>query len=125
MAAPAAKQNDRISGTCTHLVPGPALGVPQPTPMPYSGPLMEGLAMTVLVGGAPAAVVGSVAYCMPPHVGIVDPFAPPPMQRATVLDGSMTVLIGGKPAARSGSSCSTCAGTGTLAGTAATVLIGG
>jgi uncharacterized Zn-binding protein involved in type VI secretion len=122
---PAAKQNDRVTGMCTHLVPGPGAGAPQPTPLPYSGPLIEGLATNVMVAGAPAAVVGSVAYCNPPHVGIVDAFAAPPTQRATVLDGSTTVLIGGKPAARTGSNCSTCAGTGTLAGSAATVLIGG
>lgn len=125
MGPPAAVANDRIVGLCTHLVPTPS-GAPAPSPMPYSGPLVEGLATTVLIGGLPAAVVGSVAYAVPPHVGIVDAFAAPPMQRATVLDGSMTVLLdGGRPAARTGSSCSTCAGTGTLTGSAATVLIGG
>jgi uncharacterized Zn-binding protein involved in type VI secretion len=93
--------------------------------MPFSGPLVEGLAMRVLIGGQPAAVAGSVAYAVPPHVGIVDAFAAPPMQRATVLGGSATVLVEGRPAARSGESCSTCTGTGTLAGTAARVLIGG
>jgi uncharacterized Zn-binding protein involved in type VI secretion len=124
MSAPAAVLNDRIVGTCTHLVPTPS-GAPAPSPLPYSGPLVEGLATNVLIGGAPAAVVGSAAYALPPHVGIVDAFAAPPTQRATVLDGSATVLIGGRPAARSGSSCATCAGTGTLTGTAATVLVGG
>jgi uncharacterized Zn-binding protein involved in type VI secretion len=86
---------------------------------------VEGLAPTVLIAGSPAAVVGSAAYAVPPHVGIVDAFAAPPTQRGVVLDGSTSVLIGGTPAARAGSSCSTCAGTGTLAGSAATVLIGG
>lgn len=124
MGAPAAVMNDRITGTCTHLVPTPG-GPPAPTPMPFSGPLVEGLATTVLVAGKPAAVIGSAAYCVPPHVGISDPFTAPPMQRGAVLDGSTTVLIGGAPAARTGSNCKTCTGTGTLAGSAATVLIGG
>lgn len=124
MGAPAAVLNDSISGTCTHLVPTPS-GAPAPSPMPFSGPLVEGLSTSVLIGGKPAAVVGSAAYCVPPHAGIVDAFAAPPLQRGSVLDGSLTVLIGGMPAARSGSSCATCAGTGTLAGSAATVLIGG
>jgi uncharacterized Zn-binding protein involved in type VI secretion len=124
MGAPAAVLNDRITGTCTHLVPTPG-GAPAPSPMPFSGPLVEGLATDVLIGGAPAAVVGSAAYAVPPHMGIVDAFAAPPTQRGTVLDGSTTVLIGGRPAARTGSSCATCTGTGTLAGSAATVLVGG
>ena len=124
MGPPAAVMNDRITGMCTHLLPTPS-GAPAPSPMPFSGPVVEGLATRVLIGGVPAAVVGSVAYAVPPHAGIVDAFAPPPMQRATVLDGSTSVLFDGRPAARTGSSCSTCAGTGTLAGSAATVLIGG
>ena len=124
MGAPAAVLNDTVTGMCTHLIPA-AAGAPVPSPMPFSGPLVEALAPTVLIGGKPAAVMGSVAYCVPPHVGIVDAFAAPPTQRATVLQGSATVLFGGKPAARSGASCSTCTGTATLTGTAATVLIGG
>ena len=124
MGPPAAVLNDRITGMCTHLVPTPG-GPPVPTPMPFSGPVVEGLAPGVLIGGAPAAVVGSVAYATPPHAGIVDAFAVPPTQRATVLDGSRTVFFEGRLAARTGSSCSTCTGTGTLAGSAATVLIGG
>lgn len=124
MGPPAAALNDRITGMCTHLVPTPG-GPPAPSPMPFSGPLLEGLATTVLISGMPAAVVGSVAYATPPHVGIVDAFAAPPMQRATVLDGSTTVFFDGRLAARTGSSCATCTGSGTLAGSAATVLIGG
>ena len=124
MPAPAAILNDQITGTCTHLVPTPG-GPPAPAPMPFAGGLVEGLEPTVLIAGSPAAVVGSAAYAVPPHAGIVDAFAAPPLQRATVLDGSTTVLIGGRPAARTGSSCATCTGAGTLAGSAATVLIGG
>lgn len=124
MGPPAAVLNDQVNGMCVHLVPAPP-GPPVPTPMPFAGPLVEGLATTVLIGGAPAAVVGSVAYAVPPHVGIVDAFAAPPMQRGTVIAGSATVMLEGRPAARSGSSCSTCTGTGTLTGTAATVMVGG
>ena len=53
-------------------------------------------------------------------------FAAPPTQQATVTGGSTSVLFDGKPAARTGSPCIVCAGLpGQLAGTAATVLIGG
>jgi len=47
------------------------------------------------------------------------------MQLGQVVGGSATVLIEGKPAATTASSVTICAGLpGTLAGTAATVLIG-
>lgn len=124
MGAPAATAGDRIAGVCVHPVPA-AAGAPVPTPMPFSAPLAEGLASTVLVGGRPAAVVGSAGYNVPPHVGISDAFAAPNLQRGVVLEGSATVLLGGAPAARTGASCKTCLATGTLTGTAATVLIGG
>jgi uncharacterized Zn-binding protein involved in type VI secretion len=69
--------------------------------------------------------VGSGGLNLPPHTGIVDAFAAPPAQRATVLAGSATVLFEGRAAARSGSSCSTCAASGVLAGTGTSVLVGG
>lgn len=50
------------------------------------GPLLPPGVPTVLIGGLPAAVVGTMAFC-----------AGGP---ATVLKGSATVMIGGMPAAR-------------------------
>lgn len=130
MSVPAAVLGDRITGLCAiHQIPNPATGAPQPgPPMPFSAPVLQGLAPTVLIGGKPAAVAGSSGYNTPPHVGLhpADPFMLPTNQIGTVVVGSTTVLIGGKPAAKTGSSCTICAGVpGQLVGTAATVLIGG
>jgi uncharacterized Zn-binding protein involved in type VI secretion len=125
MGTPAAVMGDRIAGTCVHPVPSPALGTPVPTPLPFSAPLLEGLSSKVLMEGKPAAVVGSAGLNVPPHVGITDAFSAPNLQRGTVTDGSATVLIEGKPAAHTGSAATTCTATGTLTGSAATVLIGG
>jgi len=128
MAAPAAVMGDRATGICAiHQMPGP-LGNPQPAPpMPFSAPLTLGLAMTVLIGGKPAAVVGSTGLNTPPHVGLhpADPFMLPPMQQASVVTGSPTVLFEGRPAASSTSSCTMCAGApAVLVGSAVTVMIG-
>jgi uncharacterized Zn-binding protein involved in type VI secretion len=130
MGQPAAVMGDKVTATCaTHQIPNPASGVPQPAPpMPFSAPLLQNLAPTVQIGGKPAAVAGSSGLNMPPHVGLhaSDPFMAPPTQMATVTGGSSSVLIEGKPAAKTGSPCTVCAGApGQLAGTAATVLIGG
>jgi uncharacterized Zn-binding protein involved in type VI secretion len=130
MGSPAAVLGDRISATCsTHLIPNPASGAPQPAPpMPFSAPLLQGLATKVLIGGKPAAVQGSSGMNTPPHVGLhpSDPFMVPTQQQATVTMGSTSVLFEGKPAAKTGPTCSVCAQLpGQLAGTAASVLVGG
>jgi uncharacterized Zn-binding protein involved in type VI secretion len=124
MGAPAVVMGDRIMATCVHPVPA-AAGAPVPTPMPFSSPLLDGLASSVLIGGKPAAVLGSAGLNVPPHVGITDAFSPPNLQRGTVLGGSATVLFEGKPAARTGSPSKACIVPGTLTGTGTTVLIGG
>ena len=130
MGQPAAVMGDKVTATCAvHQIPNPASGAPQPAPpMPFSAPLLQNLATTVQIGGKPAVVVGSSGLNVPPHVGLhpSDPFMVPTTQMATVTAGSTTVLFDGKPAARTGSPCTVCAGApGQLAGTAATVLIGG
>lgn len=130
MGQPAAVSGDRVTATCaTHQIPNPATGAPQPAPpMPFSAPITVGLCPTVLIGGKPAAVVGSSGVNTPPHPGLhpADPFFAPPTEQAVLTGGSATVLFGGVPAARTGSPA-TCCGqpTGTLAGTASTVLVGG
>lgn len=126
---PAAVMGDRIMGTCMgHQIPTP-VGAPAPAPpMPFSAPLLQGLAVKVLIAGKPAAVVGSSGMNTPPHVGLhpSDPFMAPPMQQGRVVAGSTTVLIEGKPAAKTGGQCLICMGLpGNLVGSAATVLIGG
>lgn len=129
MGAPAAVMGDRIVATCAiHLIPGP-VGSPAPSPpLPFSAPLVQGLATKVLIGGKPAAVQGSSGTNLPPHVGLhaADLFMVPTMQQGRVVMGSATVLIEGKPAAKTGSECTACGQPlGKLAGSAATVLIGG
>jgi uncharacterized Zn-binding protein involved in type VI secretion len=121
---------DRVTGTCAiHLIPNPASGIPQPgPPVPFSAPLLQGLATRVLIAGKPAAVTGASGLNTPPHVGLhpADPFFLPMAEMGTIVGGSATVLIEGRPAAKTGSPCTICAGIpGVLTGTAATVLIGG
>jgi len=130
MGTAAAVMGDKITATCSgHQVPNPATGAPQPAPpMPFSAPLTQGLASTVLIGNKPAAVAGSSGLNIPPHVGLhpSDPFLAPSAQQGTVAAGSGTVMFDGQPAAKTGVSCTVCFGApGQLAGTAATVLIGG
>ncbi len=121
---------DPILGTCAiHQIPNPATGIPQPSPpMPFNARLTTGLASSVLIGGKPAAVVGSSGLNAPPHVGLhpSDPFMAPPAQQGRVVMGSSTVFFEGKPAARSGSQVTICAqAPGSLAGSAVDTLIGG
>jgi uncharacterized Zn-binding protein involved in type VI secretion len=127
---PAAVMGDRIIGTCVgHQIPAPPAGNPGPAPpMPFSAPLVQGLATKVLIAGKPAAVVGSSGINTPPHVGlhVSDPFFAPPTQQGRVVMGSTTVLIEGKPAAKTGSQALIDFGLpGNLVGSAATVLVGG
>jgi uncharacterized Zn-binding protein involved in type VI secretion len=98
MASAAARVGDMhtcplVDGTVPH-VGGPVLG--------------PGVA-TVLVGGLPAAVVGTLCSCV----------GPPDM----IVAGSASVLIGGRPAARLGSAT---AHGGVVTGPgAASVVVGG
>ncbi len=72
------------------------------------GPILPPGAMTVLIGGLPAARMGDMATCVGPP--------------DTIVLGSMTVMIGNKPAARMGDMCSH---GGTIVVGYFTVLIGG
>jgi uncharacterized Zn-binding protein involved in type VI secretion len=72
------------------------------------GPVMPPGKVTVLIGGQPAATVGSLCTCAGPPDSIVK--------------GSATVLIGGQPAARMGDLT---AHGGQIVGGCPTVLIGG
>jgi uncharacterized Zn-binding protein involved in type VI secretion len=108
---PAARQNDPVTGTDTHilLVPSPGGPVPTPTPLPFTGQLLTGLSADVLVNGRPAAVQGSVAQNIPPH--LCPPpatFSKPPTNQGRVVVGSPTVLVNGKPLARLGDPVATC-----------------
>ncbi|MGX6606301.1 PAAR domain-containing protein [Micromonosporaceae bacterium Da 78-11] len=111
MPQPAARQNDPVTGTDIHvlLVPSPGGPVPTPTPLPFVGLLMTGLSADVLINGLPAAVQGSVAQNMPPHLAPPPAtFAKPPTNLGQVLIGSPTVLVNGSPLARLGDQVATC-----------------
>jgi uncharacterized Zn-binding protein involved in type VI secretion len=112
MGQPAAKANDRIMATDTHIVIVPAgpAQVPTPLPHPFTGVITGGLVPSVRVAGQAAAVVGSTADNTPAHLptppGVS--FQKPPLNKGTIQMGSTTVRIGGKPAARNGDTALTC-----------------
>ena len=81
MPQPAARVGDM------HVCPMVTPGVP---PIPHvGGPVLPPGAITVLIGGMPAARVGDMCLCVgPPDI---------------IAMGAFTVLIGGMPAAQMGS----------------------
>lgn len=129
MGQPAAKEGDQVTATDMHTVNVPDAG-PQTLPHPFTGVLDGGLSADVLICGRPAAVAGSTAANIPPHVPQAPGtgFARPPSNQARALAGSLTVMINDRPAVRDGDKALTCndpvdlpAGTVTAVGT---VLIG-
>jgi uncharacterized Zn-binding protein involved in type VI secretion len=127
---PAAKQNDQVVGTDTHIlmVPSPGGPVPTPTPMPFTGLLDGQLASDVLCDGLPIATKGSTATNTPSHVPAAGPFQAPPANKGTVDQGSETVFANGKAVARAGDVAMTCndpadAPQGTVVATS-TVMVG-
>lgn len=110
MAKPCAKMGDKVVGVDTHviLVPSPGGPVPTPTPCPFSGTVTSGVSSTVLIDGQGAAVVGSVADNLPPHIPMGGPFQTPPSNKGTVARGSESVLIEDKGVARAGDTVTCC-----------------
>lgn len=112
MGQPAAKANDQVMATDTHIVIVPAgpAQVPTPLPHPFSGIINGGTVATVNIAGQPAAVVGSTAQNTPSHLptppGVS--FQRPPSNTGTIQMGSATVKIGGQSAARNGDTAMTC-----------------
>ena len=106
----AAKMNDQVLGTDTHIVmiPSPGGPVPTPLPNPFAGTLTGGCSTNVMIEGQPAAVVGSTATNNPPHVPQGGSFQKPPTNSGKVLSGSTSVMINGKPAARLNDPVQTC-----------------
>lgn len=97
-------------GVDTHviLVPSPAGPVPTPLPMPFSGALSADLSATVMVDGLAAAVVGSGADNLPPHLPMGGPFQTPPANKGSISQGSETILFDGKAVARAGDPVTCC-----------------
>ncbi len=110
MGQPAAKQGDQIIATDIHiiLIPSPGGPVPTPLPHPFMGIINGSLSTDVKIMGMPAAVVGSTATNMPPHIPQGGPFQKPPSNKGTIQMGSLTVKINGKMAARNGDIAMTC-----------------
>lgn len=112
MGQAAARQDDQVIGSDTHIVivPAGSAQVPTPLPHPFKGKISGGTIATVKIAGASAAVVGSTADNTPAHSptppGIS--FQKPPGNKATLQAGSGTVKIGGKAAARNGDIALTC-----------------
>jgi uncharacterized Zn-binding protein involved in type VI secretion len=106
----AAKMNDQVVGTDTHIVMVSTPGGPVPTPMPnpFAGTITGGCSTDVYIDNQPAAVVGSSATNNPPHIPQGGPFQNPPTNSGTVTAGSQSVLINNKPAARVGDTVQTC-----------------
>jgi len=110
MGQPAAKQGDRVTAVDTHIVmiPSPGGPVPTPLPHPFSGIIGGGLSPNVKIMGRGAAIVGSTADNLPPHIPQGGPFQRPPSNRAQLIVGSPTVFINGKPVVRNGDTALTC-----------------
>ncbi|MBX9243196.1 PAAR domain-containing protein [Actinotalea ferrariae] len=108
--AGAAREDDTVTGTDTHivLVPSGTGTTPVAQTLPFAGRLRRGLSTDVTIDGRPAAVVGSVAVNAPKHVPVGGTFQRPPSDQGTVDGGSRTVLIDGRAAARVGDRVVTC-----------------
>jgi len=106
----AAKMNDQVIGTDTHIVmiPSPGGPVPTPLPHPFAGTISGGCSTNVSIDGQPAAVVGSTATNKPAHIPQGGSFQTPPTNSGTVLQGSTSVFINSTPAARVGDPVQTC-----------------
>lgn len=95
---PAAKMNDMAIHDAPHCHAPIHPAAPTPTPLAHP-PLPLNIILntvpTVLIGGQPAAVVGSQTKpCLLPSCSSAGP--------GMIAKGSTSVLIGGKPAARVG-----------------------
>lgn len=109
MGQPAAKQGDQITAIDIHQIQPPGPVSPIPVPHPFNGIISSGLSTNVMIGGRPAATVGSTALNTPPHIPQGGTFVIPPTNQGQILKGSSTVMINKKPAARAGDQAQTCA----------------
>ncbi len=111
MGLPAAKMGDKIVAVDTHIfmIPAPpAPPVPTPLPSPFNGIINGGCSTNVNIQGMAAAVVGSTADNVPPHMPQGGPLQAPATNKGNIIMGSATVMINNKPAARMGDTAMTC-----------------
>jgi uncharacterized Zn-binding protein involved in type VI secretion len=103
MPKPAAKANDTIDATDTHLLNG------SPMPLPFHGVIDGDLSPNVLVEEKYAAMVGTTATNTPVHVAPPGKtFDKPPSNQGVIVGGSGTVLINDRQVARDGDRAKTC-----------------
>ncbi len=128
---PAARLGDTIVGVDIHIVmvPNPSGEAPVPLPHPFNGIIDGGVSSNVMIGGAPAAMLGSTATNTPSHIPLGTRFVVQPTNKATIIKGSATVFINNQPAARAGDTALTCNDPAPLPNgsvvAVGTVLIGG
>ena len=111
MGKPAARMGDSIvnlGDIHIVLIPSPGGPVPTPQPCPFNGRISLNVSLNVRINGCGAALQGSVAQNMPPHVPQGGPFQVPPTNLGRVIMASTTVRINGRGAARAGDFCETC-----------------
>lgn len=111
MGLPAAKKLDKVLAIDTHIImipapPGPP--VPTPMPNPFNGMIMGKVSKNVKILKQPAAVVGSTAKNLPPHIPTGGPFQKPPKNQGKIIMGSKKVMINNKAAVRAGDPVMTC-----------------
>lgn len=112
MGQPAAKEDDRVTATDTHIVmvPSSTGEVPTLQQLLFSGAINGTLSKDVKIMGKKAATVDSTADNLPKHMAIPPGtrFQSPPANRGTIKTGSATVKINGKAAARNADTAETC-----------------
>lgn len=111
MGQPAARFGDSIvNAGDIHivLIPSPGGPVPTPQPCPFNGKIELNVSTNVRINGRPAALQGSIAQNMPPHIPQGGPFQVPPTNLGRVIIASTTVRINRRGAARAGDPCETC-----------------
>ena len=130
MGEPAVVMGDQITGSCAgHVVPAPS-GNPTPAPaLPFAAPLQMNLAMSVVIGGKAAAVVGASRrqHAAAPRVCIrTIRTCFRPRRPALWIAGSATVLFESEAGGEDRIVVhDVVLVPGSLSGTAATVLVGG
>jgi uncharacterized Zn-binding protein involved in type VI secretion len=106
MGMPAARLGDMIVNAADiHIVLTPQ---PTPQPFPFKGKIDALTSPDVRINGRPAAVQGSMATNIPPHIPKGGSFENPPTNLGRILRGSTSVRINAEPAARAGDPCETC-----------------
>ena len=111
MGKPAARAGDSIINAADiHIVMIPSPGGPIATPQPcaFNGKISLNVSANVRINGRPAAMQGSTAPNMPPHIPQGGPFQVPPTNLGRVIVASTSVRINGRGAARAGDFCETC-----------------